>query len=171
MKSGFLSYLKILEVLATLDIHSHMAVTGGHWKAAASWSRTCVLQFMTVPTVPFLIILTQFTYLHTYLAPAGLWGLKPCSTLYLAGTECHVWLVTSEHKRRNHIFLLSLCFKSFLSDSLHSYSPLIPFLHPPRSPGGESLFRECKTTKMNVHYQAPQAWVSALWRGHSEVLC
>lgn len=30
MKSGFLSYLKILEVLATLDIHSRMAVAGGH---------------------------------------------------------------------------------------------------------------------------------------------
>lgn len=108
---------------------------------------------MTIPYSSILsIILTWATYLHTHLTSKGLWGLKLCSTLYLAGTECHVWLVTSEH-RRNHTFLQLLCFKSFLSNSLYSYSPPTPFPYPPRSLGRESL-GNVKWPKSNAHCQA-----------------
>lgn len=79
--------------------------------------------------------------------------MKPCSTLDLAGTERHVWLVTSKHGGRNHVSLPSLHFKSLLSLSLHSYSApsFFPSLSLPRSLGRESLFREYKVTNINAH--------------------
>lgn len=169
IKSGFLNSLEKLEVWATLDTHSGMAMTAGHQEGVCSPIHDC-------PPFSSAHYLNLFTHLYTHLAPPGLWGWKPCSTLYLAGMEYHVWPVSSEFSTGEETTFSFYLFALNHSPPISTCVPLLflsPYLLPPRSLGRESLFRECKITQTDAHYQAlalPSVSGSSV-AGAPKVLC
>ena len=108
-----------------------------------------------------LIVLTQVTHLHTYLAPTGLWSLKSCSTL--SGWD-RISCLAGDFREQKELHLWSLSSKPFLSNSLYSYSSPIPFSYHPKK-SGKRIIGECKMTKINEHYQTlPSTSVSSVTR-------
>lgn len=126
IKSGFLNSLEKLEVWATLDTHYGMAMTAGH-QGVCSPIHDC-------PPFSFAHYPNLFTHLYTHLAPPGLWGWKPCSTLYLAGMEYHVWPVSSEfstgEETTSSFYLFALNHSPPISTVFLSYS--LPFTFFPQ---------------------------------------